>query len=162
MSLLSDSTAQVIDASNVSSLGSTYLSPQVTTHFSLMSGVFKQIIGYVIPRDQEYTYVIDSETGLPLQMPQGYVPIAIYTAPLQSLNPSDYFYFYFLESLENQNNYYDIGDWSGEDLNTFTYNEVDQDASGLEYQGLNYIGVYNNNYPTPITTGILKVIVEYF
>ena len=162
MSLLSEDKAQVIEATNLNILGQTRLPYKVTTQFSLLSGVYKQAVGYVTPRNEEYTYVLDLITNAPLKLPQGFLPVAAYTVPLQLFNNSSDVYLYFTDTVTNPVNTQDIGGgWIGEDLNTFTYNEIDEQANALTYEGYNYVVMYNNNFPTPITSGISKVIIEY-
>jgi hypothetical protein len=162
MSLLSYDRAQVIDAQNLVSNGFSLLSAQATTGLTLQSGLFKQAVGYMVPRNEELTFVLDINTNEPLRLPQGYVPLQLYTVPLQQYTNSPLLCF---QVVNDNNNTFDFGTCSGWDktqLNTWTLDEIDDAATGLTYLGFNRIAIKNLNYPTPVSNGISKVVLEYF
>jgi len=162
MSLLTNDRAQVIDAQVLVGTGLTTFSAEAATKLLLSNGLIKQAIGYVTPRTSEYTEVLDVFTGQPLELPQGYVPLNIYTIPLQNYPTNTYVYFYFQDSQGSTINAGAGNGWDDTQLNTYTYDETDSNASGLDFQGYNNMVVYNDNHPTPITSGISKVVIEYF
>lgn len=162
MSLLSDQVVQVLQSPNVVGDATTRLTVPISEHFTLMSGVYKQIVGYLAPRNAEYTYVLDINTGEPLQLPQGYLWISFNTKAVELFDSSVSLDFYFTDSTDlGTFNTISIDGYNASELNTFTYDEQDQEGFGNDNTGYNWIVAYNNNYPDIITGGVLKVIVEY-
>lgn len=169
MSLLSEEVSLVGQAQELVSKELTIVYPPVTTHLSLLSGIFKQAVGYMYPRPQDgyWTYVVDVNTGKPLQLPQGHLPLFINCTPIQNLagGEDNDWYLYFVDSPTDPGFYgaYSIDSWSSNDINNKTCDDVTGSSlTGETYLGYNYIAFYNDYYPDlTFTTGCVKVVVEY-
>lgn len=164
MSLLSEDVSQVAESQELLSKKLAIVFPQVTQHLPLISGVFRQAVGYCSPRDQEYTYVIDPLTGQPLKLPEGSIPISVYTTPMQFLPNDSYFYMYFVDTptINNNTNTYYIDSWDGYIYNNRTREETaGGKVSGSDFQGYNWITMYNDYFPDPNPTGVIKFVIEY-
>ena len=161
MSLLSETVSNV--AQGNLDLNTLYVTPQVTDSFTLLNGTFKQAVGFAVPRDQEYTFVIDVNTGLPLELPSGYVPIAFTMKSIEPVPPLASLSLYLTKSLTNPGmDVKGVFDWTGHNINAGTYNETDSKATGLDFAGYQYVTIYSNDFPAPVVTGTIQVVVEYF
>ena len=165
MSLLTDDKAQVVEAQIFVMQGGSTFTTNTNTATTESSLALKTVVGYVTPRDQEYTFVLDLQTKQPLQLPEGFLPITLFTVPLQQYETNNAVQVVpsFVNSSTNPTNSLGISYWSGEELNgVYTYDEInDIQNNAFYYQGHNWLAFYNNYYPTPITTGISKVVLQY-
>jgi len=166
MSLLTDDKAQVVEAQNFVMQGGGGASAATTTNTATaVSGVtLKTVVGYVTPTNQEYTFVLDLQTKQPLQLPEGFLPITLFTVPLQQYETNNVLiYASFVDSSTNPANVREVDNWSGNQLNSvYTYTEInDIQNNALYYQGYNWLAFRNYYYPTPITSGISKIVLQY-
>ena len=163
MSLLSENTAVVGQANYVDVSALTLITPPISTHFSLLAGTYKQAVGYVAPRTEEWNYVLDLNTNEPLKLPDGYLPISVAIAAVQNL-PDDISYeWYYVDSPTDpaNANIFTGASWNGSDINSKTYYEDNTQGVGLNFQGYNWIVFKNEDYPTPVPYGVMKVVIEY-
>lgn len=163
MSLLSENVATVGKAEYVDVSSLTLLTPSIATHFPILSGRYKQLVGYVLPRTEEWNYVLDVNTNEPLQLPNGYLPVAVAISAVQKL-PDDISYeWYYIDTPVDPVNgdYFGGSSWNGSDINSNTYYEEDQQVKGLTFEGHNWIVFKNEDYPTPVPYGMMKFVIEY-
>lgn len=166
MSLLSENVSLVAQAQDVQSAGLTIVAPSVSTHFTFMSGTAKEVVGYVAPRNDQYTYVLDVNTGKPLELPNEYLPIlGLYTA-VQNVPDMTSLYVNLIDSPtdpDNGNTIYvtslDENRVNGGYYEYFSEN-VFNPPSGLDTAGYRWI-VIEKNSPDPILSGIIKVVISY-
>lgn len=165
MSLLTEEVAQISESQDLIAVREAYVYPN--DHFSLLSGVFKQAIGYCFPRGNDlWYYFIDSKTGTPMKLPDGAVILRAYFTGIQSLPPDSYFYWYILDSPvdPDNSNYYEVDGWYGYNYNNKIAEKVSGGkGSGLDYPNYNYVALYNDYAGgSNISSGGVKVVVEYF
>ncbi len=162
MSLVSEDVSTVaqgiIEVSNTA-----LITPQAATHFSLMTGMYSQIVGYVVPRTDEWNYVLDVNTGEPLKMPNGYLPISVAISSVQDLPPNISYEWYYCDSpVDPANaNKFTGASWNGEDINSKTYYEDNSKGVGLTFLGHNWIVFKNEDYPDPVAYGVIKFVIEF-
>jgi len=167
MSLLSESVSQVAQSQNLVSSGLTFVAPPVTTHFSLLGGSYKQVVGFVMPRGEEYSYVLDLFTGQPLELPEGYMPTVTCVSAIQEVPDESNLNVLLVNSVTDPANADSLiaGNWYGIEINAraYYYNSENTVArvTGLAFQGYNWIVLKNLDYPTPILSGIIKVVIQY-
>lgn len=161
MSLLSEDKSTVAQGNLVVKCQA-LVTPSVTQHFSLLSGSFKQLVGYLTPREKEYTYVVDT-TGAPIELPQGYAPIGIIITPIQNVPDDADFNWWFMDSTDPNTASTQLGaNILGTDMNGNAFSEgLSGYARGVDYLGYQWIAFQNNNYPSVLTAGVMKVIVQY-
>lgn len=141
----------------------TYLTPPITAHMSLLTGMYKQAVGYVAPRTEEWNYVLDVNTNEPLRLPNGYLPISVAIRSVQNLPDDSSFQWYYVDAPTDpaNANYFGGTSWSGLEINNKTYYEDNAQGVGLNFDGYNWIVFQNDNFPTTVSTGVMKVVVEY-
>lgn len=167
MSLLSENVATVAQANTVVSQNLTLITPPITVHMPLLNSVYKQVVGYVAPRGEEYTYVMDVATGKPLELPDVFVPMGISLSAVQALpvNIDDpLFYLYFVNSTTIDGSLALLaGNVPAHDINSKAFvAPVEELGLGIDYgEGYKWLAFQNNNYPTPLPSGVVKVIVQY-
>lgn len=176
MSLLSETKSQVGECNTLITKSQTIVYPPLTIHLPLLTGTFKQAVGYAYPREALWTYVIDLHTGRPLQLPQGSIPMSISITPTVALLQGDennscpytlYTYFINFPNDPDNHDYTYIDSWCPEELNNKTVDDtlcqsLSSPYCGLSNLGYNYIAVYNDYYPDiTFQTGCLKFVVEY-
>lgn len=166
MSLLSENVSQVAEAQEVQTKGLTIVAPPVSTHFPLLSGVYQQVVGYVAPRNDQYSYVLDLKTGAPLKLPENMLPTVIMFTAVQNLSYSNFIAWYVDSDIDPDNankqlcdnlsdNRINAGRYQYQAENT--YNPV----SGLATNGYRWIVFENDDYPDPVLTGVVKVVQAY-
>ena len=167
MSLLSEDVALIAQAQQVTIGGLTIVAPPVSEHFSLLSGAFKQKVGYAAPRSAEYTYVLDIHTGEPLELPQGHLPTLILFTPVQTFLSGAEFTSYLVDSPTDPvtANKAFIETLYEDDINYSYYDYFAENVwdvpSGDQTAGYNWVVFRNSNYPTPVTAGVVKVAIAY-
>lgn len=165
MSLLSSNVATVNSSEYVVPTQSLQLPQNSTRFLGLKNAAYKQALGYVAVRGQKWTPVMDLKTGEPLQLPQGYLPVGFYFKAVQDVPNTANLTFYTIDSLVDPDtaNFVAIISLFGTlELNPGFYMRVDPNTSGEDYENRNYVIVRNTNYPAPVASGVLQVVVTYF
>lgn len=166
MSLLSEDVSNVAQSEQVQINGLTIVAPSPSEHFSLLTGFFKQKVGYVVPRDSEYSFVLDITTGEPLQLPEGNLPTMVLYTPIQKVPSDTQLYAYLVDDLNLDNANFILNDYMFADRINYSYcnyfAEYTYDpVSGVDTAGYNWMVFYNDNYPNPVTAGAIKVVIAY-
>ena len=165
MSLLSEIVATTNDSSDIVATQSLVLVPDALPFLTLSNGVYQQAQGYAAVRDQKWTPVLDVSTDQPLKLPQGYVPTGIFIKAVQNLPGVPRLTFYYLDSDEDPDNANSIAIITligTSEMNPGVWRRVDENTSGEDYLGYNYLFIENLDYPTPVASGVLQVTVSYF
>jgi hypothetical protein len=172
MSLISEDKSTVGNSNDVVVRGFNAIAKPVSTiDFPLSQGFLKQKVGYATPRAELWTPFYDADTGLPMQLPQGYMFITYYlTAKMAPLvSPEEYSYWYFelvSDPLNPDNDYYEPSNngWYQDQINHAIYAEEDEYTSGNNTLGYNYPFLYNDYYLYPNyypTSGVVKLVIFY-
>ena len=112
---------------------------------------------------EEWAYVLNIENDEPLQLPSGYIPIGVAMTPIQYLPDAASLSWYYVDAPVDAGNANQLSgtSWNGSDINQKTYYEEDQQMTGLDYLGYNWIAFQNDDFPDPIDSGVIKVVIEY-
>ena len=154
MSLLSETKTTVAQTQKLIATQSTDLSTASTLAFPISSGQLKQKVGLCELGSNQYAPVIDLATGLPMEMPQGYIPMLLFFSAEETLNNND-IGFLFSSSPTSFANIYEVSDWLGMDINYKVVYNFGGTWVGSDFIGRNFLCLINYDYPT-VTTGVVK------
>jgi hypothetical protein len=160
MSLLSEYKSTVGEANSLLA-ESAILPTNSTSFFPIGSGQFKQKVGYCVLGASEIAPVLDFETNEPLQLPQGYIPMTIFLAPVAPFNTNSNTIGFLLST--SPSSFTDVvyeTEWLGIDLVSKVAFEWGYTDVLFQYYGRNYLCLKNLSFPT-LTTGIVKVYIQY-
>lgn len=172
MSLLTNDKATVGQSNETLVKGvNTIARPPQSLDIPLSLGILKQKVGYAVPRDELWSFFYDTETGAPMQMPQGWVLVNYFLAaqPLLQVSAQEgYFYMEFVSDVNDpdgtSNTFLSEG-WDLEDINQKTFSEQNEYSYGSICNTYNYLALQNDYYPEAAyfpTAGVVKVTVLYF
>ena len=160
MSLLSEYKSTIGEANSLLA-NSAILPTNSTSFFPIGSGQFKQKVGYCVLGASEIAPVLDFETNEPLQLPQGYIPMTVFLAPVAPFNSnSNTIGFLFSTSPSSFTDVVYETEWLGIDLVSKVAFEWGYTDVLFQYYGRNYLCLKNLSFPT-LTTGIVKVYIQY-
>lgn len=168
MSLLSEDKSFVGQAQQIKVTCDTLVDTSLTTHFPIASGLYRQVVGYAAPRSDRYTYVLDVETGQPLEFPEGFLPTLILFTAVQPLAPNGIeIQAWYVDSPTDPENANQIlcdnlwvsrinsGRWADQAQTSF------QPVAGVNTNGYRWLVLENTDLPDVLTAGVVKVVQAY-
>lgn len=160
MSLLSEVATTVGQSVYSQNENHTLMKPQVTQNFPIAFGVPKQVVGYCALGSSEYAFVLDAQTGQPIELPEHYLPVFVFLAPIRECDPLDDISVGFSATDTDLNDSYEITDWYGSDINVKAMYGFGGTNQSFDYSGRRYMYMLNYTFPTP-TNAVLKVALQY-
>ena len=168
MSLLSEDKSLVAQALQVTVACDTTVDTSITTFLPISSGLYRQVVGYAYPRNERYTYVLNVETGEPLEFPEGFLPTLILFTAVQQLAPNGIeIQAWYVDSPTDPDNGNKVlcdnlwvsrinaGRWANQAQTSF------QPVAGVNTNGYRWLVLENTDLPDVLTAGVVKVVQAY-